>query len=300
MSQDDIRMYKELLQLLEERRKKEEIDEESFIELKERYTKKLEKTKEAYKFQEDAPTVRVAGEKTLTEDTLTVSGSATITGGKIMRDIRIAGVGRISEAVECKSLRCSGAVKAASDIIAHGEVKCSGSFKCEGNLHGDGNATFSGSAKIAGEVVVKGHLTISGAYRSGKNTQAVTGASLTGSTTVEGNLLSENSIKIGGKARIGKNILCENILIEGRRTVFESWFFRRQKKLVHVYGSIIVQKDVDIQDVHVHKNIKGRTVKLGPNTQVEGKVYYVEDLFMSDSVKLLKEPVKITQEELKL
>ncbi|MCE7741654.1 MAG: hypothetical protein GOP50_04285 [Candidatus Heimdallarchaeota archaeon] len=300
MSQDDIRMYEELLQLLEERRKKEEIDESSFIELKERYTEKLEKTKEAFKFQEDAPTVRVAGEKILTQDALTVSGAATITGGKIMRDIRISGSGRITSAVECNSLRCSGVVKALGDIIAHGEVKCSGSFKCEGNLHGDGNATFSGSAKTAGEVVIQGNLTISGSYRSGKNTQAVTGASLIGSTTIEGNLLSENSIKIGGKARIRKNILCENILIEGRRTVFESWFFRRQKKLVHVEGNIIAQKDVDVQDVHVRKNIKGRTVKLGPNTQVEGKVYYVEDLFLSKSVKLLKEPVKIKQEDLKL
>ncbi len=300
MSQDDIRMYKELLQLLEERREKEEIDQASFVELKERYTEKLEKAKEALKFHTNAPIVKVAGEKTLTQDTLTVSGSATIDGGKIMRDIRISGAGRITNPIECKSLKCSGAVKAFGNIIAHGEVKCSGSFKCDGNLYGDENATFSGSAKVTGEVVIQGNLTTSGAYRSGKNTQAVKGASLTGASTILGNLLSENSIKIGGKARIEKNILCESILIEGRRTVFESWFFRRQKKLVNVLGSIIAHKDVDIQDVNVRKNVKARTVKLGPNTLVEGKVFYVEDLFLSDSVKLQHEPEKITQDQLKL
>lgn len=300
MSQDDIRMHEELLQLLEERRKKAEIDKESYIELKERYTQKLEKIKEELKFHKDAPSVKVAGERTITQDSLSVSGSATIAGGKIMRDIRISGAGKISSDVECKALRCSGAVKTYGNIIAHGEVKCSGSFRCEGNLHGDENATFSGSAKISGEVVIQGHLTVSGSYRSGKNTQAVKGAALTGSTTVSGNLMSQNSIKIGGKGYIEKNILCENILIEGRRTVFESWFFRRQKKLVNVYGSIVAQKNVDIQDVNVHKNIKGRTVKLGPNTQVQGTVYYVEDLFLSDSVKLSREPIQIKQEELKL
>ena len=62
----------------------------------------------------------------------------------------------------------------------------------------------------------------------------------------------------------------------------------------------MAQKNVDIQDVNVHKNIKGRTVKLGPNTQVQGTVYYVEDLFLSDSVKLSREPIQIKQEELKL
>ncbi len=300
MSQSDIRMYEELLQLLEKRFDNGEIDKASYSELKERYTEKLRRTKEEFKFQKDAPLVRVAGEKTLTQDALTVSGSAKITGGKIMRDIRISGVGRILGDVECKSLRCSGAVKAFGNITAHGEVKCSGSFKCDGNLYANENVTFNGSSKTTGEVVVKGNLTISGSYRSGKNTQAVRGASLIGSTTISGNLLSENSIKIGGKARIEKSILCENILIEGRRTVFESWFFRKHKKLVNVMGSIIAQNEVDVQDVHVHKSIKGRNVKLGPNTQVEGRVYYVEDLFLSDSVKLTKEPKKISQEELKL
>ena len=299
MSQDDIRMYEELLQLLEERRQKAEIDKTSFIELKERYSEKLKKAKEDLKYHKDAPAVTVAGEKTITQDTLTVSGAATIAGGKIMRDIRIAGAGKISGPIECKSLKCSGALKA-YNIKAHGEVKCSGSFRVEGDLHCDENVTFSGSAKATGEVIIQGHLTVSGSYKSGKNTQAEKGASLTGSTTIEGNLLSKNSIKTGGKARIAKNILCENILIEGRRTVFESWFFRKRKKLVNVMGSIVVQKDVDVQDVNVQKDIKGRTVKLGPNTYVNGTVYYVEDLFLSDSVKLNHEPKQIKQEELKL
>jgi len=293
-------MHEELLRLLEERRKKAEIDKESYEELKERYKQKLERVKEELKFHKDAPIVKVAGERTITQETLTVSGAATIAGGKIMRDIRVSGAGKIASSVECNSLRCSGSLKALGDIIAHGEIKCSGSFRCEGNIQGEQNATFSGSAKINGEVVISGNLSVSGSYNSYKNTQAIKGASLTGSTTVGGNLLSENSIKIGGKARIDKNILCESILIEGRRTVFESWFFRKQKKLVRVHGSIIAQKDIDIQDVHVSKNIKGRTVKLGPNSYVEGTVYYVEDLFLSDSVKLVREPQKITQEELKL
>ncbi len=300
MSQNDIRMYKELLDLLEKRMDEGDIDKASYAELKERYTQKLETTRQEFEFRKDAPNIKVSGSKTFTQDAIIVSGAATISGGKIERDIRVSGSGKISGDVECNALRCSGAMKAYGNILAHGEVKCSGSFRCDKNLTTDENASFSGSAKIYGETIVNGHLTVTGSYRGTKDTVAVKGATLTGSTIIEGNLFSENSIKIGGKARILKNIICDSVLIEGRRTVFESFFFRRAKKLVTVEKSIIAHNEVDIQDVRVLKNIKARTVRLGPNTVVEGTVYYVEDLFMADSVRLEKEPKKISQEEIKL
>lgn len=300
MSQNDIRMYKELLDLLDKRKEEGEIDKASYEELKERYTEKLGLARQELEFRKDAPDIKVSGSKTFTQDSITVSGAARISGGKVERDIRISGSGKISGDVECKALRCSGSVKAYGNVLAHGEVKCSGSFKCEKDLHTDENASFSGSARVSGETVVQGHLSVTGSYRSEKNTQAIKGATLTGSSTIGANLLSENTIKIGGKARIEKNILCDSVLIEGRRTVFESWFFRKAKKIVTVYGSIIAQNEVDVQDVKVFKNIKGRVVKLGPNTLVEGRVFYVEDLFMADSVKLMKDPKKVSQEEIKL
>ena len=300
MSQNDIRMYKELLELLKKRMEEGEIDQASFKELMERYTNKLESARAELEFRKEAPSIRVAGAKTFTQDSLIVSGTANISGGKIDRDIRVSGAAKISGDVECKALRCSGALKIYGNVHAHGEVKSSGSFKCDRDLHADENVSFSGSAKVYGEAIIKGHLTVTGSYKSEKNTQAIKGATLTGSSTIGNNLLSENSIKIGGKARIEKNILCENVLIEGRRTVFESFFFRRAKKLVVIQGSIIAKNEVDIQDVRVYKNIKARTVKLGPNTAVEGTVYYVEDLFMADSVRLEKEPRKISQEDIKL
>jgi len=300
MSQNDIRMYKELLDLLEKRMDEGDIDKASYSELKERYTQKLETARQEFEFRKDAPNIKVSGAKTFSKDSVTVSGAATISGGKIERDIRVSGSGKISGDVECNALRCSGAIKAYGNVLAHGEVKCSGSFKCDRDLIADENVSFSGSAKIYGKTIVNGYLTVTGSFKSEKNTVAVRGATLTGSTTIGADLFSENSIKIGGKARIEKNIICDSVLIEGRRTVFESFFFRKAKKLVTVNGSIIAQNEVDIQDVRVYKNIKARTVKLGPNTLVEGTVYYVEDLFMADSVKLMKEPKKISQEEIRL
>ena len=300
MSQNEIKMYRELLDLLEKRYDDGEIDKASYVELKERYNLKLEKTREDVELLKEAPEIRVSGSKTISKDAMTIAGSASIAGGKVMRDIRISGSGKINDDIECKAFKCSGSVKAFGNIITHGDIKCSGSFRCDKNIEGDGNAIFSGSSKIYGELVVKGKLSASGSYKSEKNTQADNGISLSGASSIYGNLLSQNTIKIAGKATIEKNILCENLIVEGRRTVFESWFFRKRKKLVRVMGSIVAQNEVDVQDISVEKDIKGRIVKLGPNTSIYGKVYYVEDLFLSEGVNLEKEPIKIGEEDLKL
>ena len=293
-------MYKELLELLEQRFDNGEIDKESYRELKERYTNKLEETREELELLKDAPQIKVSGSQTLTKDTVTVAGSAKLTGGKVMRNIRIAGSGNIAGDFECNDLRCAGSVKSQGKIIAHGEIKCSGSFKSEGFLHGDKNATFSGTTKIEDELVIQGKLSASGSYKTEGNTQAKQGVSISGASQIYGSILSQNTVTIGGNSTIEKDIICENLIVEGRRTVFESWFFRKQKKLVRVYGNIVAQNEIDIQDIEVERDVKGRSIKLGPNTLINGTVYYVEDLFLSEGVKLEKEPVKIDLQDLKL
>ncbi len=300
MSKNEIQMYKELLELLEQRFDNGEIDKESYRELKERYTMKLEGVREDLELLKDAPQIKVSGAQSLTKDTVTVAGSAKITGGKVMRNIRISGSGIIDGDIECNDLKCSGSVKSQGSIIAHGEIKCSGSFKSEGFVHGDKNASFSGSAKIGNELVIQGSLSASGSYKTEGNTQAKQGVSIKGSSHIYGSILSQDTIKIGGKSNIEKDIVCENLVVEGRRTVFESWFFRKQKKLVHVYGNVVAQNEIDVQDIAVERDVKGRVIKLGPNTMIYGTVYYVEDLFLSDGVKLENEPVKIDLQDLKL
>ena len=300
MSKNEIQMYKELLELLEQRFDNGEIDKESYRELKERYTMKLEGAREELELLKDAPQIKVSGAQSLTKDTVTVAGSAKLTGGKVMRNIRIAGSGNIDGDIECNDLKCSGAVKSQGSVIAHGEIKCAGSFKSESFVHGDKNASFSGTTKIGDELVIQGQLTASGSYKTEGNTQAKQGVSISGYSHINGSILSQNTVKIGGKSNIEKDIICENLIVEGRRTVFESWFFRKQKKLVRVYGNIVAQNEIDVQDIEVENDVKGRVIKLGPNTMIYGTVFYVEDLFLSDGVKLENEPVKIDLQDLKL
>ena len=51
MSQNDIRMYKELLDLLDKRKEEGAIDKASYEELKERYTEKLSSARQELEFR---------------------------------------------------------------------------------------------------------------------------------------------------------------------------------------------------------------------------------------------------------
>ena len=301
MSENDIKMHKELLELLEKRHKEGEIDDNSFNELKKRYEKKLEDAQTNFEELKSAPQIKVAGSQTLTPDSLSVSGSAKIPGGKMMRDIRIAGAGRIDGNIECKSIKCAGAVKSTGSITSHGIVKTAGSFKCEDFLHTDEDAIFSGSAKVVGEIMVQGHLKASGSFKCEDNVQAVNGVTLSGASTIEGNLVSQKTIDITGRATISGDVVGENVYFKSKRFAFEIRLFRR-RELSTVEGNIFAQNEVEIEDIYVERDVKGKVVKLGPNTKIHGTVYYVEDLLMSDTddVKLENEPVQIAEEALKL
>lgn len=301
MSENEIKMHKELLELLEKRYKEGEIDENSYNELKKRYEKKLEYAQANFEELRRAPQIKVSGSQTLTPDSLSVSGSAKIPGGKMMRDIRIAGSGKIDDDIECKSIKCAGAVKSTGSITAHGIVKTAGSFKCEDFLHTDEDASFSGSAKVVGEILVQGHLKASGSFKCEDNVQAINGVTLSGASTIEGNLVSQKTIDITGKSTISGDVVGENVYFKSKRFAFEIRLFRR-RELSTVDGNIFAQNEVEIEDIYVERDVKGKVVKLGPNIKIHGTVYYVEDLLIADAedVRLENKPVKITEEALKL
>ncbi|UJG40100.1 MAG: polymer-forming cytoskeletal protein [Candidatus Heimdallarchaeum aukensis] len=296
MSKNEIVLTKELLELLEKRYKSGEIDEESYKKLKERYEKRLEK---ALKDPSSKIDIKVSGSQMLTDKDLSIAGSSKISGGKILRDIRISGASKIDGDIECNSIKCAGAIKASGNITAHGFVKCSGSFKVDGFLHCDKGAKFSGSAKIGGNALLSGQLVGSGSILVEDNVQADEGVQLSGSIEVQGNILSKKDITLSGKAEILGNIVGENVYIKGRRGVMEIRLFKR-RELSTIEGTIFAKKTVEIEDTYVNKDVKAVTVKLGPNTTVEGTVYYVHELLLADDVKLENEPVQIRIEELKL
>ncbi len=295
----DVKMYEELLELLEKRYKEGEIDKESYEELKARYDDKLRNAKEAEKEAETTPSIiSVAGSHSISNDAMSFAGATKITGGKVLRDIRIAGAGKIDGDIECKNMKVSGALKATGSVVAHGYVKCSGSFKSNGKLEAKENISCSGSASVDGTVDTEGELDTSGSFSASDNVFAQKAISASGSFEVKGTVSSQGKIFLGGKTRVDGNVLGQDVELSGKRSAFEKMF--RKRELSEVSGSIFAHNVIEVEDVHVENNVKGKLVKLGPNVTVAGTVYYVDDLLLTDDVKLDNKPVKISIEELKL
>jgi len=298
VNKHEIQMYEELLELLEKRFDDGEIDKSNYAELKTRYKQKLEASKQDQTMQKEASKIYTAGVKTVTEKSMTAAGSTRISGGAVMKDIRIAGSGKIDNDVECNNLKSAGSLKSFGNIIAHGDVGCAGSFKCAGSLHVDKDAKFSGSAKIEEEVIVKGRISASGSFSSGSLTQAERGVKFSGSSKIHGSLLSQGLVEIAGRTVVEGDLVGEDVLInKGKHAHSHRW---KKLKPSVIDGNVFGTNEVYLGNTSVEGDVKGLRVELGPYSKVEGTIYYVESIEISNKSRIENEPVQIKREDLKL
>lgn len=296
MSDNEVLMYKELLELLEKKYDDGEIDKSNYFELKERYQAKLAQAELESKQNGSVPHIKVSGAKVMSDTLLSASGSAKISGGDLDKDIKIAGSAKIQNDLVCRNLRASGSIKSEGSITANGEVKCSGSFSCGGFLQATGNVKFSGSAKIGGEFITQGKIAASGSFKCNGNAQADQGASFSGSAYADGNLLSQGVIDASGRVEVHGNMVASDIFIN--KNVLHLKFKRGKRSVVE--GTLFALNEVDISNTAVEKDVKGRDVTIGPHTDVKGTVYYVRKIDVHKKADLKSEPVQITEDQLKL
>ncbi|MHA2357203.1 MAG: hypothetical protein ACXABK_00355 [Candidatus Heimdallarchaeaceae archaeon] len=296
MSEHEHKMYEELLELLEKKRKEDEIDQAHYEELKERYEKKLAKAKQLAEEIKATPKIKISGAQTISDTEVSVSGSARINGGEMDKDIRIAGSGRFLNDVVCRNLRASGSLKGEGSITAHGDVKTSGSFKCGGFLHADGDVKFSGSAKVANEAIIGGRLSASGSFSCGDYLQAENGARVSGSTSINGNLLSQSTVELAGRAQIEGNLVGEDVYINKDVIAYRL----KKTRPSTVKGSVFGTREVVLRNTIVEQDVKGLDVEIGPHSRVRGTVYYVNNISVDKKAQLSTEPVQISADQLKL
>ncbi len=297
MSYKEVKMYEEMLELLEERHSNGEIDEDNYNELKDRYSQKLESARKSQENQEKAPGVYTAGYKSESESAISVSGSAKFSAGEVVKDIKIAGSAKLDGDITCNQLKAAGSVKSKGSITAHGDVKCAGSFKCEGFLHGFKDAKFSGSAKIGGETVIQGRIGVSGSFGCRSNVQADKGAVFSGSVAIGGNLISQATIEVEGKIIVDNDLVTENVFINEKRGILRS---RRSQRISEIGGNVFATGEIFLANIEVKGDVKGKKVTIGPRTKIGGNIYYVDDLSLEKKIELKNEPIQITLDQLKL
>ncbi len=296
MSDNEVKMYEELLDLLEKKFEDGEIDKANYSELRERYQGKLEQAKLEAKQNGSVPRIKVSGAQVSSDTVLSTAGSAKISGGDIPKDIKFAGSARIANDLICKSLKASGSMKSEGSITAHGDVKCSGSFSCAGFLHATGNAKFSGSARVGGEVIVEGKIGASGSFKCGDNLQADQGASFSGSSKTKGNFLSQGTVEAKGKIVVEGNLVGADVFINKNVLTHKL----RRKRSSSVEGTVFATDEIDISNTVVEQDVKGTNVSIGAFSEVKGTVYYVNEIDIHKKAQVANEPVQIQKDQLKL
>jgi len=296
MSDNEAKMYEELLELLEKKFEDGEIDKGNYSELKERYQGKLEQSKLEARKNGSVPHIKVSGAQVSSDTALSTAGSAKISGGNIPKDIKFAGSAKIANDLVCRSLKAAGSLKSEGSITAHGDVKCAGSFSCAGFLQAVGNVKFSGSAKVSGEVVVEGKISASGSFKCGDNLQVNQGTSFSGSSVIKGNLLSQGTIGASGRIAVEGNLVGADVFIN--KNVL-SHKLRRMKSSI-IEGTVFAIDEVDISNTVVEQDVKGKNVTIGAFSEVKGIVYYVNKIDIHKKTKLANEPVQIQEDQLKL
>ncbi len=222
-----------------------------------------------------------------------ISGSGTLSEGKINDEIQISGSAKIKGNFECNGFHSSGSTRGTGNLTVYGDIVNSGSFRLIGNLYGDGNLRSSGSMSVDGEVLIKGKLHSSGSFRAGMKVEAIDGFKSSGSARVQGELLTLESVIISGSSTIYGNVSGTDVII-GRRG-FGINIYKHPNKVV---GTILARNNIELMKLLVDGDVKGRDVIIGRNTEVLGTVYYVNRIDVQDKTILANKPIQIKEEDL--
>jgi cytoskeletal protein CcmA (bactofilin family) len=273
MSNKEISDLKTLIKALEIRLNDEEITEEEYSSLKEKYENRLDEevklVKENSLFRNlsyvsisgsgkvtdsyisisgsgriegwKGGTIKISGSGTISEEEIRISGSGVLPGDLIAEDLNVSGSLKVQGPLETASFVSSGSFKVDGPLTVHTKCSTSGSGKIGGSLLAH-NASFtsSGAIKVAGDVFCN-EAELSGAY------------TIAGSVKCNGSFTSE----INGKCRIEEDLICGgDITIE-----------QESRKGTLKVRNIESSGEVYLEGVKAN-SVVGKKVKLGEDCEI--------------------------------
>jgi len=222
-----------------------------------------------------------------------ISGSGQISGGDYNK-VSVSGSAKINGDVKAQEVRSSGSLEAVGNINSK-LVHSGGSFKLEGNLEAD-LVESSGSLKVSGKMLVKdleasgsvngdvlqgNTVNVSGGLKFAKDV-TVKSFSSSGGLDIGGTLNADKiKILINGDSKIG-SIKGKSIEI---RRVMDIIFRNSRLNTDRIEGD-----EVSLENVNA-KLVKGRTIKIGPNCNIDA-VEYKETISVDSGAKVGKQEKK--------
>ncbi|MHA2000627.1 MAG: hypothetical protein ACTSVU_00880 [Promethearchaeota archaeon] len=207
------------------------------------------------------------------------SGVDTIRDRKISQDVKISGLGKIPESLECLNFKVSGSAKADNNLLVHGDLSDSGRLKIKGSVEVDENTKISGVMNVFGNSLVHGNLKSSGIFKCKGQVRVYGSVKLTGVAKIFGNLEIGEKFENTGSFRINGNLSAHNVYTDIK---FPDKLIFRNITQSKVHGSLKSDGYVELYNVHINGNVYGKNVKIGKNVVVDGTVYYSDELILED------------------
>jgi len=287
--------YEDVLKELEESYNEGKIGEATYMELRDKYIKQMENDFKGNKEPETFISYKSMGGHSVSSDTMKFSGAARLPGGVVPRFVRVSGACKIKDDIEVNGIHCSGLLRSAGSIISHGDIHVSGAFRAKRDVSAEGKVNVSGMARVKGEFSSTGAITVSGAMRALGSITGKEGIKVSGRARTDGNLHSDRNVEVKGSVIVSGNVVADNIKFTAandfRRFLRGLW---RSK----VEGDVLGKGEVLVDNIHVYGNLRGRVVKIGFNSRIDGYVYYVDDLIIDNDVVLKNQPIKVSAHDL--
>ncbi|UCG03100.1 MAG: hypothetical protein JSW11_03740 [Candidatus Heimdallarchaeota archaeon] len=272
MSNKEIEDLKTLIKALDIRFRNEELSQEEYDDLKAKYEAKLNEEISLVKeksFLKNMSYISISGSGKVTDSYIKISGAGRVDGwkggsiaisgsGKISdEEIKVSGSASLPGNLQTHTLKASGSVKADGPIETT-IFKCSGSCNIKGDLIAHETFVISGSGKITADVKA-GDISSSGVLGVSGEIQCVN-AELNGGYKIGGNVNCQESFisEINAKCSINGDLIC------GGDVHIEQSTHRGQLQV----DQILAEGDIYLEGVSA-RYVRGKTVKLGPDCQVE-------------------------------
>ena len=236
--------------------------------------------------------IQVSGSFEMTDDVLSVSGSASVKGPIELRGVDVSG------SFVCEGDLTTDFIDVSGSCRINGNVKCnvldvSGSCSISGDTE-CGKIDVSGSMKVGGKILGK-NIEASGSFRSGPVVSEE--ISLSGAYHIDGDLKADNiKLETYGDSKINGDIIGKRIKIIGGEEVMIKIFFikivklRRRVKRLSV--NRIIGEDIEMEYVTCNE-VRGARVNIGDECIVNGNIYYVENVSLSPSAKVSGKTIKV-------
>ncbi|MFX0183220.1 MAG: polymer-forming cytoskeletal protein [Candidatus Hodarchaeota archaeon] len=274
MSRKEIDELKTLIKALDIRLKNEEISQEEYNKLMEKYEAKLEEQISIVKensFLRNVSYVAISGSGKVTDSHISISGSGRVEGwkggsisisgsGKITdEEIKVSGSASLPADMQTNVLNVSGSLKVNGSMKTT-KLSCSGSIKIEGPLEVYEKMNLSGSGKIEGDIKAD-----DASVQSSGSLKVLGGlfchdAELNGAYKIQGDVICQDSFNselnakcdISGELKVGGNVYIEQESHKGFLEV----------------NKITAEGDVYLEGVSA-EYVSGKTVKIGPDCKID-------------------------------